>query len=175
MVKLTWTTESELNDDHFNVERSSDGTTFLDLTSIKGAGTSSTQHQYSFIDQVPVFGRSYYRLVQNDFDGSQTYSEVCMVDDNLSIPNVSIYPNPAANSVTIEYRNVGNVSGVKVMNSIGIVMAISAEISSSFIKLNTTTLTSGLYIIELLSENETAGSYKISYRQVDSETEKESN
>jgi hypothetical protein len=42
---------------------------------VDGAGDSHTELSYSFIDQRPYTGVSYYRLRQTDFDGTSTLSE----------------------------------------------------------------------------------------------------
>lgn len=75
-VMLLWTTASELNNKEFVVERSADGTTFEDLGSIPGAGTSSVPLDYAYKDDSPVNGLGYYRLRQIDHDGSWTWSDI---------------------------------------------------------------------------------------------------
>lgn len=64
-----WKTASETNNDYFLLERSWDGLQFELLSRIKGAGTTSTPHQYQFTDDAPFLGTSYYRLTQIDFNG----------------------------------------------------------------------------------------------------------
>jgi hypothetical protein len=66
---ITWITQSELNNDHFTVERSPDGMTYQAIATVAGAGNSNTQRTYSVTDPEPLPGTSYYRLSQTDFDG----------------------------------------------------------------------------------------------------------
>lgn len=73
---LTWSTASELNNDYFTVERSDDGISFREIGQVDGAGTSSQQHNYSFIDPQPVSGVAYYRLKQTDFNGQTSTSKI---------------------------------------------------------------------------------------------------
>src|SRR5262249_3785882 len=67
---LDWTTASEINNDYFAVQRSSDGKSFSDCGIVQGAGNSATQTIYTFSDDRPLQSPvSYYRLKQVDFDG----------------------------------------------------------------------------------------------------------
>jgi hypothetical protein len=76
---LTWATASELHNVYFQVESSSDGTTFTALGRVAGAGTSAAAHTYQFLDAnlaryaAPLV---YYRLRQVDSNGTSTYSPV---------------------------------------------------------------------------------------------------
>jgi hypothetical protein len=79
IVHLSWVTATEQENDHFTIERSSDGVTFEDVLRIEGAGNSTTQRRYDAVDEKPLSGVSYYRLRQTDWNGTQTVSEVVVV------------------------------------------------------------------------------------------------
>ena len=95
-VEINWSTASETNNDFFSVERSSDGLNFEQLLDVKGAGDSDKITNYQASDERPLFGLSYYRLKQTDFDGQFEYSPVVSVfmagTDDLS---VTLSPNPS--------------------------------------------------------------------------------
>ncbi len=92
-VELKWATASEANNDFFTIERSRNGLEWEKVTTVKGAGFSSTLLTYSAIDMVPYRGISYYRLKQTDFNGKYAYSKIKAVSiDTEHI--VKLYPNP---------------------------------------------------------------------------------
>lgn len=92
-VDVEWSTGSEFNNDYFDIERSLDGQNFARIIRVKGAGTSSSGHQYHTIDSFPASGLNYYRLKQVNFDGSFDYSEILTETMQLSV-SVSLFPNP---------------------------------------------------------------------------------
>lgn len=96
-VLLEWETNSEINNDFFTIERSTDVYNFESIATIDGAGNSNMTINYSTIDENPLNGISYYRLKQTDFDGQEKYSQVVSMDFNIFDDNdqLSIYPNPA--------------------------------------------------------------------------------
>jgi hypothetical protein len=151
-VKLTWITRSELNNDHFDVERATDGISFTHLGSVRGAGTSSEQHHYFFNDNSPKVGRAYYRLVQTDVDGKITYSEVCSLEVDAFLSEVNIYPNPATNLVTISCIGIGNVSAMRLLNSLGEEIFVLSDIQTQEVQINTGHQPNGLYFVEVVSE-----------------------
>ncbi|MEQ8520688.1 MAG: T9SS type A sorting domain-containing protein [Vicingaceae bacterium] len=71
VVHLTWKTASELNNDFFNVQRSSNVETWIGIGKVKGNGNSQQLVNYEFTDTRPLTGTSYYRLAQVDFDGKR--------------------------------------------------------------------------------------------------------
>ncbi|NEN25720.1 T9SS type A sorting domain-containing protein [Cryomorpha ignava] len=75
-VQTAWTTETETNNAFFTVERSADARVFQGIGEVTGAGTSHTPKDYTFTDEKPLPGVSYYRLKQTDFDGIFTHSAI---------------------------------------------------------------------------------------------------
>lgn len=81
LVELTWETASEKNNDFFTIERASDVEHFEVVGErVKGKGTTNQRSDYKFMDTHPLYGRSYYRLKQTDFDGTSTYSQIRVID-----------------------------------------------------------------------------------------------
>lgn len=92
VVDLFWATASEMNNEHFTVERSADGNTFLPLLRVPGAGYSTVTLEYSAVDEAPLQGLSYYRLRQTDYDGTSTLSNVVSVrTTHLSSEPLSVH------------------------------------------------------------------------------------
>jgi len=97
VVKLKWSTASELNNDYFEIRRSLNGVTFETIGTVDGNGNSSNLIDYSFTDGSPASGANFYQLRQVDFDGAAEDHHVITVDNNFVREGVSmtIYPNPA--------------------------------------------------------------------------------
>jgi len=74
---VAWETETETNNDYFGLQRSFNGVDFKEIAIIAGAGTSSFAHRYDFFDN--TVGNSlivYYRLLQTNYNGATTQSNV---------------------------------------------------------------------------------------------------
>ncbi len=88
-VSLVWKTATEINNSHFDIERSIDGTNFLKVASVKGKGNTTDVQTYTFQDLNFVVSKNYqyafYRLKQVDFDANFKYSPV--VNLKLQKPN----------------------------------------------------------------------------------------
>ena len=112
-VNLDWITMSEVNNNYFTVEKSTDGISFEELARVDGAGNSTTVKTYNTTDTKPVTGLNYYRLKQTDFDGGFTYSGIISVNYGTD-PElfVTVYPNPAVHQDI--YVNVNAVKGEQV-------------------------------------------------------------
>ena len=98
-VHLEWATGTELNNDHFVIQRSADAEHFEDLERSPGAGTTSIASFYSSFDGTPLHGTSYYRLVQVDTDGTTDTSPVVAVTRAAS--ELVLYPNPVEDTFYI--------------------------------------------------------------------------
>ncbi|MEM9324599.1 MAG: T9SS type A sorting domain-containing protein [Bacteroidota bacterium] len=95
LVALDWTTATETNNSHFDVERSRAGTHWEVFQQVAGAGTSVSPVDYHTKDQAPYSPVSYYRLKQVDFDGEYSYSPIERVSMGSRGPlKMNIYPSP---------------------------------------------------------------------------------
>ncbi len=100
-VLVTWTTATELNNDYMALERSANGQDFLEITRVKGKGTTQETQRYHYFDQNPLAGINYYRLRQVDFDGTTDHSKVVALTlDKGEL--MSIFPNPAKDRINIQ-------------------------------------------------------------------------
>ena len=104
---LSWATASEKNNDHFDLERSFDGTAFTKIGQVAGHGTTSAASTYALTDAgvaANASGPVYYRLRQVDLDGSATFSPVRSVRFTATTAPValSLFPNPAQASTTLD-------------------------------------------------------------------------
>jgi hypothetical protein len=154
-VNCTWETASETNNDYFTLERSKDGNSFEIVGNVKGQGNSNSNIRYSYTDINPFSGISYYRLLQTDFDGKNTYSTIKKVGENVKLTTeFSLYyenNNPivkinslAENSVTIELLNL---NGVKLFTN-----EHTINIGENTFGINGN-ITTGLYLLKVQMEN----------------------
>lgn len=119
-VDLSWTTQIEINSDHFAVERSTDAGAHWSVIGVVAAhGNSSTALNYSFSDSKPSSGTSEYRLQLVDKDAKYAYSEVKTIRNGL-ITAVSVYPNPARDYVNVTLGGSNTQSAVvRLLNQSG--------------------------------------------------------
>ncbi|MEP7318573.1 MAG: alpha-amylase family glycosyl hydrolase, partial [Panacibacter sp.] len=61
-VEVTWSTTSEINNHHYEVERSNNGTSFTALASVQPSASVAQVKQYRYTDAAPLTGVNYYRL-----------------------------------------------------------------------------------------------------------------
>jgi len=153
-VNLTWSTASETNNALFTVQRSTDGETFTDALTKKGAGNSSQTLYYDGADETILGGTVYYRLMQTDYDGHFAYSKIVPVDENNS-GHMQVYPDPATSMINVNYftatagetclLGITDCTG-RMVSSQNIVSNVGGENTA---KLNLNGLEKGVYVIRL--------------------------
>lgn len=153
-VTVKWSTASEQNSDYFTVERSYDGTNFTDLANVLAAGQSSTVKNYSYVDEDPIKGVSYYRIRETDFNSS-TMVSVVMTVNGCSNDDIFIYGNEGGISVNINATEEGpytfelyDLLGQRLMNEIKMVSA-----GDNHLKLSVSNISSAIYVAKVYSGN----------------------
>ncbi|MGZ3864426.1 MAG: T9SS type A sorting domain-containing protein [Bacteroidia bacterium] len=116
-VDLNWTTQTEVNNKYFTVERSADGQNFTELENVTSKaphGNSNKKLTYKLTDHSPLSGVSYYRLKQTDYNGkSESFNTV-----NVSLSNAGIqfmvYPNPNSGEFKADFSGIENNHEVQI-------------------------------------------------------------
>ncbi len=96
-VLLLWTTTNELNAGEYIVERSADGTSYLQIGTITAFNNSQTSN-YSLTDIRPLPGLNFYRLQMMDRNGTFRYSPVRKIIFINTGDDITVYPNPVVDS-----------------------------------------------------------------------------
>jgi hypothetical protein len=91
---LSWSTSEETNNAQFIVEKSENGTEYINVGTVKGGGTHQTKKMYNFLDaRAGGAMKVFYRLKVVDFDGTLSYSEIIMMNrqkaNNLALVQMS--------------------------------------------------------------------------------------
>ena len=94
---LSWSTASETESDHFEIERGREKNNFEKIGSMEAAGTSTSIHSYSFIDET-AGEMSYYRIKEVDRNGNYFYSEIIAAK----------FPDDIKNTVVVYHETNGN-------------------------------------------------------------------
>jgi hypothetical protein len=102
-VLINWSTASEQNTKDFEVQYSTNTTNWDAIGTIKAAGNSSATRNYSFTHQTPLKNSAYnyYRILQRDLDGKFSYSKIVSIIFSEPGPDMSVYPNPVSDVLTV--------------------------------------------------------------------------
>jgi hypothetical protein len=119
-VELSWQSLNEVNNDHFVIERSTDGVLFSTVDSVRAVGIAP--HIYSYTHQSPATGKSWYRLKQVDMDGMYQYSQLILVTINSTSPSITVYPNPVTNTLFVKQSPSTASRVYQVRNMQGVVL-----------------------------------------------------
>jgi hypothetical protein len=103
-VELTWSSDTENNNNFFTIEKSKDSFVFEEVTSIKAFGNNSNIISYFDVDFTPFEGISYYRLKQTDSKGTILSSRL------VSVNNRTINNNLASNN-TVNDEHIPTLLG----------------------------------------------------------------
>jgi hypothetical protein len=154
---VEWTTATERNNDYFSLERSDDAINFTEIARVAGAGNSIELLDYSYTDYGIHGGDNYYRLVQVDYDGTRTASEIIVANCIESVadgePEVVAYPNPFNDELTVVLDNFGNrAATIEVYDMLGKLIyteKVSAPQNSYETILSLSNLPSGAYTVRV--------------------------
>jgi hypothetical protein len=169
-IELNWSTASEINNDYFEIERSTNGIDFKHLAEIDGGGTTHTLQRYTYTDKRPYNGVNYYRLKQLDTDGKfENFGPV--VINNSSKTGVSlkinqVFPNPIVSNAEMKITSAksGELRLTIISMNGEIIEKENFEVSSGSNCLPikaARTLASGAYIFRIQMAGEKPSSIKV--------------
>lgn len=159
-VRLNWYTESEINNQGFDLERSYDGKLFEKIGYLPGYGTTSTPQNYNFNDaNVSQINQNlYYRLKQTGTNGAYKYSNIISVKiPQFNNQTFTVYPNPIkGNLFNVNLTNLPKgVYQIAIINMLGLKVTNvnfmhNGGLTNIPININ---LPTGIYDVELSSTN----------------------
>jgi len=96
-VEVDWSVVEDVNTRKYEVERSSNGISFLKVGEVTAKGINSTT-SYLWLDHQPMSGKNFYRVRGINADGRYLMSKIAWVNIDATTPSVEssikVYPNP---------------------------------------------------------------------------------
>lgn len=161
-IQLNWSTASETNNDYFTIQRSDDAVYFQDVICVQGAGNSNSVIHYMANDQKPFEGDIFYRLMQTDFDGATSYSDIIVINYTKTLP-FTVFPNPFSTSTNIVMDDILQETmpyELKIYSVMG-VEVMSVILTERITTLATDDLLPGIYLYSIIGKCETIQSGRL--------------
>ncbi|MBC5773419.1 DUF11 domain-containing protein [Pontibacter sp. KCTC 32443] len=155
-VKLNWSTASEQNNDHFEIERGTDKKAFATVGYVKGFGNSNQKINYSFLDSSLPTTATYYRLKQVDANGRTTYSKPIVIQPaKAQLQNIiRLYPNPATETVKLDMTKLSTETfNISVISMEGRVVKELKLQGGHIQEIDLNNLAAGKYIIKVQGQD----------------------
>jgi hypothetical protein len=141
-VLLQWSTSSEVNTNDFWIEHSVNGTDWKRIGNVLSKNNSAP-NSYSYSDPSPANGVNYYRIRQNDKDGSYSYSKIEYINISEGIQPFKLVANPVVNKTLQLQINSSNPQKLTLLGSDGKILW-SKEFSRGFHYIDVSTLYKGI-------------------------------
>lgn len=148
-IALSWSTDREMNNSHYEVERSIDGREWKKIAMFLGAGTTNNVNTYTYTDRNISNPVIYYRIRQVDISGRSVYSSVKTIRGNEAIPSVKIYGYDK--NVVIDFNTaIKNSINVTVLNNSGQIVSQQSFNNPSYrISMSLHGMASGAYVVQI--------------------------
>jgi len=159
-VKIYWSTATERNNDHFELERSVEGTNWTVIGIVMSAGNSNAVKNYSFIDKKLNSAAIYYRIKQVDIDGRFTYTAIKSVSYSNESTTTQIFAS-TNNDIIISFDALQKNVVVKIWNMSGQSLKQQTYSNSAYITLKLNNNIRGIYVVQVTDANNNTQSKKI--------------
>lgn len=150
VTKVTWSTATETNNDHFDIERSEDGVSFVAIGSISGMLKSNQLKNYAYTDlnATSNSGFLYYRIKQVDKNSQFDYTDIKAVKvPKLNSFTVKSFPNPVTSQLNIALAQ-NRASATYSLNDISGKTWLRGSISNN-LSVDVNNLPRGVYILQV--------------------------
>ena len=154
-VALRWNSDNLADVSHFVMERSSNGIDFEEIGEITA---HSSQNYYGLDDKDMTRayeGHYYYRIRQVDFDGTESLTEVKVVEVPNDFNTITLFPNPALKGQPLylkgRYSAGANVD-VTLYNALGVHVLsknFKADAGAVYLEIPTDNLNPGVYSLSI--------------------------
>ena len=154
-VALQWATNSTYRNDHYVIEKSTDGEHFEALTKVTNEVFGSDMESFTQLDLTPQLGPNYYRLKEVHFDGSFEYTQTELINFNIDLEALEVYPNPVNQELFINMKPyVGKQAHILLMNQYGQLVkeVVLDEINEAPVRIEVGNVPNGMYLLTIQPE-----------------------
>ncbi len=151
IVNLDWTAGVESSFQDYEVQYSTNGSSFQTLSTLPANPMSK---QYSFTHSTPAQGKLFYRLKMKDLNGNFDYSKTIAMNLNCNKSEIVVYPNPVRDKLNVNITNArDNVTTAKLFDNTG-KMVYSGKMISGTNMIDMTNFSKGIYLLTLKNRSE---------------------
>lgn len=163
-IKLSWKASLQTDVSTFVLEKSVNGKDFGLFSSIR---KSEVSNEYSIIDAKPFSTTTYYRIKQQNVDGSYNYSNIVAIKGlkALGLQLAEVYPNPVNSKlnvlITAEVAKtaqlvITDLAGKMVSNT-----TCNLQSGENNISLDVNNLSTGNYLLQVIEKSQKSNVVKI--------------
>ena len=149
-IENLWQTANEINVSHFNIQRSNNNKDFTTIGKL--SAQNKNYNEYSFIDKPTINEKPetlWYRIESIDKDGKKQYSVTKSLNIQHSASNITIYPNPAKNIVTISSKET--IKEISIINPLGQVLYSKQINNNQLSNIHLQSFAKGLVVVKIIT------------------------
>ena len=151
-VALQWATNSTYRNDYYVIEKSTDGENFEALTKVYNEVFGLDMESFTQLDLTPQLGENYYRLKEVYLDGSFEYTATELINFNIDLEALEVYPNPVNKELFINMKQfVGKQAHILLMNQYGqLIQEVTLdEINEAPVRMEVGNIPNGIYLLTI--------------------------
>ncbi len=151
--KLDWATAEELNNDHFEVQRSNDiDGNFETIGRVEAALHPRSVNPYQFFDHAAHPGTNFYRLKQFDRDGRFTFSPIKTVNFTTLHFEVKAWPNPVNETLNVYISHADDPGKLRLIDLAGrVIKQQDVAKGDSACEIDVSRLARGMYTLIVIA------------------------
>jgi hypothetical protein len=147
LVRVLWEVDIEYNVRGYEIQRSHDGSHFEPI----GFVDATAKSNYSFIDNRPLSGANFYRVITIDNDLRLKYSSIVSVNGRKDL-YISCFPNPATRKLIVQHQEVSGPAYLRVISLDGrVIKQVRPPLYSVQTDIDVIGLSPGNYILEFVN------------------------
>ncbi|MCE7059268.1 DUF4347 domain-containing protein [Dyadobacter sp. CY343] len=149
-VDLVWNTSSEVNNSHFEIQRSAEGKVWENIGTVARLDDNLAIRRYRFTDAMPLLSENFYRLRMVDNDGTFAFSEIEHVRFADNKTQIRSYPNPVTDKIFLDAANIESITSVEIYSASG-----ALHYSGTYTRagIDVKTFPAGIFIVRTTSSN----------------------
>ncbi len=152
-IALTWTTTDEVNNNRFEIQRSTDGINFSTVAIVLPDSEVSSTHLYKYNDKYTAKGVVYYRIRQVDHDGKDKFSAVKVLGVTGNDNETKIYV-ASSKKVVVELKDAEGKVTVRLVSLNGsVITQKTAGAADQKISIDAFSAAAGAYVVHVSDVN----------------------